>query len=99
MTFDYKKEYKKYKATIVDKYQFCESHPGYEFSCLYKLKYPTIPKISLPPHKLCSLIELVLHNENSTEKSHDKQEIYAKMALLMIYPYQTLNDLKIDGSF
>jgi len=99
MTSNFKKEYKKYKDTLVDKYQFCKSHPGYEFCCLYKLKNPTIPKISLPPHKLCSLIELDIQNENSTEKSHDKREMYAKMALLMFYPYQTLNDIKIDGSY
>ena len=99
MTSEYKKEYKKYKATKFDKYEFSENHPGHEFSRLSKLKYPTIPKISLPPYKLCSLEELDLHHEKSTEKSYDKRETYAKMALIMFYPYRTLNDLKIDGSF
>lgn len=99
MTSEYKTEYKKYKATKFDKYEFSKNHPGHEFSCLCKLKYPTIPKISLPPDKLCSLEELDLHHDKSTEKSYDKREMYAKMALIMFYPYRTLNDLKIDGSF
>jgi hypothetical protein len=34
-----------------------------------------------------------------TEKSHDKQEMYAEMALLMFYSNQKLNDLTDDGSY
>jgi hypothetical protein len=43
--------------------------------------------------------ELELQHTNSTEKSHDKQEMYAKMDLLMFYPYQKLNNLRDDGSY
>ena len=43
--------------------------------------------------------ELDLQNINSTEKSQDKQEMYTKMALLMFYPYQKLNNLTVDGSY
>jgi hypothetical protein len=28
-----------------------------------------------------------------------KREMYAKVALLMFYPFQKLNDLKYDGSY
>jgi hypothetical protein len=45
------------------------------------------------------LEELELQHTNSTEKTHDKQEMYAKMALLMFYPYRKLNDLTDDGSY
>jgi hypothetical protein len=55
--------------------------------------------MALPQNKLCSLEELELQHTNSTEKSHDKQEMYAKMALLMFYPYQKLNNLTDDGSY
>jgi hypothetical protein len=57
------------------------------------LKHSTIPRIALPQNKLCSLEELELQHTNSTEKPHDKQEMYSKMALLMFYPYQKLNDM------
>ena len=43
--------------------------------------------------------ELELKHTNSIEKSHDKQKMYAKMALLMFYPYQKLNDMTDDGSY
>jgi hypothetical protein len=31
--------------------------------------------------------ELELQHDNSTEKTHDTWEMYAKMALLMFYPF------------
>ncbi len=43
--------------------------------------------------------ELGLQHDKSTEYTHDKWEMYAKMALLMFYPFQQLNDLKVDGSY
>jgi hypothetical protein len=63
------------------------------------LKQSTIPRIALPQNKLCSLEELELQLTNSTEKSHDKQEMYAIMALLVFYPYQKLNNLTDDGIY
>ena len=55
MTSQYKKVYKSYKAKYIDTYELSESHPGYKFSHLYKLIHSTIPRISLPGHKLCSM--------------------------------------------
>jgi hypothetical protein len=51
------------------------------------MKNPTIPRISLPQGKLCSLEELELKQDKQTEQSHDTRETYAKMALLMFYPF------------
>ncbi len=99
MTSQYKKIYKNYKPKSIQTYEFSDSHPGYEFSHLSKLKYSTIPRIALPQNKLCCLEELELQHTNSTETSHDKQEMYAKMALLMFYPYRKLNNLTDDGSY
>ncbi len=90
MTSQYKKIYKSYKPKSMQMYEFSDSHPGYKFSHLSKLKHSTIPRIALPQNKLCSLEKLELQHTNSTEKSHDKQEMYAIMALLMFYPYQKL---------
>jgi hypothetical protein len=92
MTSQYKKIYKTYKPKSSQTYEFSDSHPGYKFSHLSKSKHSTIPRITLPQNKLCFLEEFELQHTNSTEKSHDKQEMYAKMALLMFYPYQKLND-------
>ena len=54
------------KVKGAEKYKFRESHPGYNFSYLTKLKHPTIPRISLPPGKLCSLEELELQKDKPT---------------------------------
>jgi hypothetical protein len=79
-------------------YEFSVSHPGYKFSHVFKLEHSSILRIALPQSKLCSLEELELQHTNSTKKVHDKQEMYAKMALLMFYPYQKLNTMTDDGS-
>ena len=99
MTSLYKKEYKKPKTNSLDTYEFNESHPGHAFSRLLKLKITTIPRISLPPDKLCPIEELELNEIESTVQSHDKREMYAKMALVMFYPFRTLNDLKLHDSY
>ena len=87
MTSQYKKIYKNPRPKSVDTYEFSESHPGFKFSHLSKLKHSTIRRIALPPNKLCSMEELGLQHTNSTEKTHDKREMYAKMALLMFYSF------------
>ncbi len=82
------------------KYKFDESHPGYKFSCLTELKHHTIPRIALPRDKLWALDELQLNAKNPTEESIDKREMYAKMALLIFYPFHQLTKLtskKVTG--
>jgi hypothetical protein len=81
-----------------DRYKFCETHPGHEFSHLIKLKHATEPRIALPKEKVCPLKDLQLNTTKPTEESLDKGEMYAKMALLMFYPFRSLNDLTIEGS-
>ncbi len=68
-------------------------------SYLMKLKHPTIPRIALPKEKLCPLKDFQLNTTKPTEESFDKCEIYAKMVLLMFYPFRCLNDLIIEGSY
>ncbi len=53
----------------------------------------------MPKEKLCPLKDLQLNTTKPTEESFDKREIYAKMALLMFYPFRCLNDLTIEGSY
>jgi hypothetical protein len=64
-----------------------------------KMKHPTIPRIALPKEKVCPLKDLQLNTTKPTEESFDKCEIYAKMALLMFYPFRCLNDVTIEGSY
>jgi hypothetical protein len=88
-----------YKVNGVKKYKFRQSHPGYNFSHLTELKHPIIPRIALPKDKICPMEELELHLTNPTEGLIDKREMYAKIALLMFYPFQQLTDLTCIGSY
>jgi hypothetical protein len=69
MMQQYKKVFKSLQREGEDRYKFCETHPGYEFSYLMKLKHPTIPRIALPKEKLCPLKDLQLNNTKPTEES------------------------------
>jgi hypothetical protein len=54
----------------------------------------------LPRDKLCALDELQFNAKNPTEESIDKHEMYAKIALLMLYPFCQLTKLtfkKVTG--
>lgn len=82
-----------------NKFPFKKTHEGFFFSHLAELKIPVIPKISLPGGKLCDIELLKLTEVNVDEMTHESREYYAKMALLMFYPFRTLNDLMIDDSF
>ncbi len=86
-----------YKVKGANKYKLKEGHPGYKFSHLTELKHPTIPKISLPRDKLCPIEEIDLHLTNPDEITIEKREMYAKMALIMFYPFRELSDLTCIG--
>ncbi len=53
----------------------------------------------LPTEMVCPLKDLQLNTMKPTEESHEKREIYAKIALLMFYPFRCLADLRIEGSY
>jgi hypothetical protein len=112
LTRRYKKTFKSYNTSQFNsdegshnkvrgarRYKFNQTHPGYKVSYLTELKQPTIPRIALPKDKLCALNELQLNAKNPTEVSIDKREMYAKMALLMFYPFQQLTDLTCKKSY
>jgi hypothetical protein len=69
------------------KYKFSDTHPGHEFSHLTKSKHATVPRIALPTVKMCPLKNLDLNHPKPTEQSLDKCEMYAKMTLLIFYPF------------
>lgn len=80
-------------------YQFLDEHPGSEYSHLAELELEVIPKISLPGGKLCDVALLEVTEATVDEKVMCRREDYAKMALLMFYPFRTLGDLQLDGSY
>jgi hypothetical protein len=99
MTRCYKKVFKPLQRESKVGYTFSDTHPGYEFSHLIKLRHKTVPRIFLPTERVCPLKDLQLNTTKPTEESLEKREIYAKMALLMFYPVRSLADLRIEGSY
>ena len=69
MTSRYKNIYTSFRPKSSDAFKFRDSRPGFKFSHLSKLKHLTIPRIALPPNKLCSIEELGLQQANLTEKN------------------------------
>ena len=80
-------------------FPFLDGHPGKEFSHLAELDLEEIPKISLPEGKLCDVALLKVLESDVDETVHELRENYAKMALLMFYPFRTLKDLRSNGSY
>ena len=82
------------------KWRFNNSHPGFHFSQLCELKKMVIPKVYLPKGKLCNIEEIKLQQCQSAVDDDVKnlRENYAKMALMMFYPYRTPCDLLKNGS-
>ena len=83
-----------------DRLYFTKDHPGSSFCYLRERKLEVIPKTSLPEGKLCKLEELELGSECPSQGATEKREDYAKMALLMFYPFRDREDLlKVNGSY
>jgi hypothetical protein len=103
MTRWYKKKYKTMskmkKQNEEEKHEFSTTHPGHDFSHLIKIQQGTIPRISLPKHGLCPIKDLQLNTTNPTDECFQKREKYAKMALIMFYPFRCLQELKTDNSY
>eukprot|EP00956_Cyclotella_meneghiniana_P030549 scaffold77192_cov37-Cyclotella_meneghiniana.AAC.3 len=79
--------------------KFSEDHPGYHFTHLKRCEQWVIPRIFIPPGKICPLKNLKLSKRRVDELTTYKREAYAKYALLMFYPFRTLNDLRLQSSY
>ena len=82
-----------------ERYRFDDTHPGYEFSYLVKLKLSAVAVVSLPEGKLCLVRHLELDNDTPSDVVKDKRENYAKMALMMFYPFRSDGNLKTGDSY
>jgi len=80
-------------------YRFPTKHPGHEFAYMHPLKVPAVVVVSYPEGKLCLLKELELTSDNPSQLAQEKREDYAKVALMMFYPFRTLDDLLTNGSY
>jgi len=87
------------RQSLKRKFAFSDSHPGKKFSHLAKLVLPVIPKVSLPKGKLCKIEDLELNSSNPSVETVSCREDYAKMALLMFYPFRHKDELKLNGSY
>ena len=82
-----------------ERYRFIEGHPGQEFAYIIKLKLSAVVVTSLPKGKLCLVRDLELDTDTPSDVVKDKRNDYAKMALMMFYPFRELKDLKKDNSY
>ena len=85
--------------TKSERCRFTTTHPGHEFAYLEKLRLPAVVVVSLPEGKLCLVRNLQLDNDTPSDVAKDEREGYAKMALMMFYPFRELKDLKKDNSY
>jgi hypothetical protein len=80
-----------------DEMYFQEDHPGRRYCYLKKMEFITIPKTSIPYGMLCDLDDLELHKENISIKAHESRINYAKVALVLFYPFRD-NDILSCGN-
>ncbi len=80
-------------------YSFIDSHPGCKFCHLIKRRLEVIPIVAMPRGKLCRIEDLELNSSPPREETSIAREDYAKMALMMFYPFRTIHDLKMNDSY
>ena len=79
-------------------FQFFAEHPSSQYTYLVKRKFIAVPKIcntKLFPN----VKELKVNSYETDEHTKWLREEYAKLALLLFYPFQNKSDLTINESF
>lgn len=77
---------------------FLEGHSGRHFTKLRKLPSSVIPIMFYDNERLADLRLLDLTSNLVYEETQRIREEYAKIALLMFYPFRTVEDIKLQGS-
>lgn len=88
-----------HRNNAIVRHSFAESHPGYKFSHLTERKLQVIPIVCMPRGKLGRIEDLDLRASPPTEEVSITRENYAKMALLLFYPFRKLEDLQMNDSY
>jgi hypothetical protein len=78
---------------------FLPDHPGMLFTYCSRREQMVIPKVSYNKNSLCMIADLDIDNKYPTYGIQHVREVYAKTALLLFYPYRSLSDLVINGSY
>lgn len=83
--------------------EFNTNHPNAPITQLVKRKKWVVPITYYDGAALCGLANLNIDSASSTSKSSiiidEYREDYARIALLMFYPYRKLEDIMINGSY
>ena len=67
---------------------FLESHPGRRYCYLKKSKKIRVPKLSMPKGMMCDIEESELNFDTPSETALVNRENYAKIALILFYPFR-----------
>ncbi len=77
-------------------FAFQFDHPGRRYCYLKKSQKLKIPKISMPKGMICDLEELELDQLEPSDNAQKKRENYAKVALILFYPYRDKEIFQLD---
>ena len=78
--------------------EFTEGHEAKMFTKLTRLKQWVVPMMFYDGDSLCNIELLDLGHTDVNPIAQDFREEYAKIALMMFYPFREKSDLMIDGS-
>ena len=79
---------------------FRDEHPqATQFACKYRARpvIPVFPWTWFPSTRSFETTILTPPNEN--EKDYLDKELYSRRFLILFYPFRTIDNLKLDGSF
>jgi hypothetical protein len=80
-----------------DELHFQEDHPGRRYCYLKKSDTIIIPKLSIPKGMLCDLDLLELNEEEISEKALQGRMNYAKLAMVLFYPFRDESVLSFES--
>ncbi len=77
-------------------YRFRDDHPGRRYCCIKKANKIKVPKISMPKGMICDLEDLQLSDETPSEEALQNRENYAKVALILFYPFWDNSNFSVE---
>ena len=79
-------------------FHFCEEHLSYQYRYLVKREFIAVPKIC-GTKLFHNVKDLKIHSYDADEHTRLLREEYAKLALLLFYPFRIKSELTINESF
>ena len=81
------------------RHYFLEGHPGHSYAYLKRRKHIVIPVVSMKENMLCDIAALALDRDSASKGVITCRKNYAEQALMMFYPYRTIDDIMVNNSF